>query len=131
MVDVINERGGCFTLQDLEKYEPKIRTTVKTSYHNYDIVSFGPPSGGCAVIEMLNILENKDIRKTGCGRDHEASCSIFSAITQRARLSFTSPSIPFTARVAEKGYFPKEELLNLRKINHMLQGHPDKAFLPK
>ena len=34
------------------------------------------------------------------------------------------------ATLAEKGYFPKEELLNLRKINHMLQGHPDMKHTP-
>ena len=28
------------------------------------------------------------------------------------------------ATLAEKGYFSKDELLNLRKIDHMLQGHP-------
>lgn len=27
--------------------------------------------------------------------------------------------------LAERGYFPKEELVNLRKIDAMLQGHPD------
>ena len=34
------------------------------------------------------------------------------------------------ATLAEKGYFPKEELLNLRKIDHMLQGHPDMKHTP-
>lgn len=88
MVDVINERGGCFTLQDLEKYEPKIRTTVKTSYHNYDIVSFGPPSGGCAVIEMLNILENKDIRKTG----HNTAKTLHT-LAEAMKLGFSDRSV--------------------------------------
>lgn len=34
------------------------------------------------------------------------------------------------ATLAEKGYFPKEELLNLRKIDHILQGHPDMKYTP-
>ena len=34
------------------------------------------------------------------------------------------------ATLAEKGYFPKEELLNLRKIDHTLQGHPDMKHTP-
>ena len=34
------------------------------------------------------------------------------------------------ATLAEKGYFPKSELLNLRKINHFLQGHPDMKHTP-
>ena len=34
------------------------------------------------------------------------------------------------ATLAEKGYFSKSELLNLRKINHFLQGHPDMKHTP-
>lgn len=34
------------------------------------------------------------------------------------------------AVLAEKGYFPKEELLKLRKIDAMLQGHPDMKHTP-
>ena len=34
------------------------------------------------------------------------------------------------ATLAEKGYFPKSELINLRKINHFLQGHPDMKHIP-
>ena len=34
------------------------------------------------------------------------------------------------ATLAEKGYFSKDELLNLRKIDHMLQGHPDMKHTP-
>ena len=32
--------------------------------------------------------------------------------------------------LASKGYFPKEELLGLRKVNRMLQGHPDMKHTP-
>lgn len=34
------------------------------------------------------------------------------------------------ATLAEKGYFPKEELKHLRQVNHMLQGHPDMKHTP-
>jgi len=34
------------------------------------------------------------------------------------------------AALAESGYFPAEELLNLRKIGHMLQGHPSMKSTP-
>ena len=34
------------------------------------------------------------------------------------------------ATLAEKGFFPKEELLTLRKINSRLQGHPSMKCLP-
>ena len=32
--------------------------------------------------------------------------------------------------LAEKGFFPKEELKNLRKIHSILQGHPDSKKVP-
>lgn len=34
------------------------------------------------------------------------------------------------ATLAEKGYFPKEELLSLRRINSRLQGHPEMKNIP-
>ncbi len=34
------------------------------------------------------------------------------------------------ATLAERGYFPKEELAGLRHIGSMLQGHPDKKKIP-
>lgn len=34
------------------------------------------------------------------------------------------------AALAEKGFFPKEELMTFRKINSRLQGHPSKKSLP-
>ena len=34
------------------------------------------------------------------------------------------------AVLAEKGYFPKEELSHLRQVGHMLQGHPDMKHTP-
>lgn len=32
--------------------------------------------------------------------------------------------------LAEKGYFEKDELMSLRKINALLQGHPDMKYIP-
>ena len=34
------------------------------------------------------------------------------------------------AAMAEAGYFPKEELLTLRKLGSRLQGHPERTYLP-
>ena len=61
------QRGnGLITLEDLKKYRPKIRNPVKGNYRGYDIYSMSPPSsGGAHIIEMLNILENYDIRNLG------------------------------------------------------------------
>src|SRR5690606_38996396 len=50
---------GTITLQDLEQYKPVIRKPLKGTYRGYEVVTMPPPSsGGIALIEMLNILEN-------------------------------------------------------------------------
>ena len=72
MVEQINQRGGCFTLEDLSRYQPKYRTPVKTTYRGLEVAAFAPPSGGCAVVEMLNILEHSDLAAMG----HNTAASI-------------------------------------------------------
>jgi gamma-glutamyltranspeptidase/glutathione hydrolase len=56
--------GGLITKEDLAAYQAKIRTPVYGNYRGYEIMSMPPPSsGGIALIEMLNILENFDLKK--------------------------------------------------------------------
>ena len=58
--------GGLITAEDLAEYEVKEREPVRGSYRGYDIVSAPPPSsGGVALVESLNILENYDLAKLG------------------------------------------------------------------
>ncbi|HEY7329260.1 MAG TPA: gamma-glutamyltransferase [Gemmataceae bacterium] len=58
--------GGLITIDDLAAYEAKVRRPIHGTYRGYDV--YGPPppsSGGTCLIEMLNILENFDLRKQG------------------------------------------------------------------
>ena len=87
MVDLINARGGCFVLEDFTEYRPKYRQVLHTSYHGTDVVSFGPPSGGCAVLEMLNILETRDVRKTG-----QNTAATIHALAEAMKLGFADRS---------------------------------------
>jgi gamma-glutamyltranspeptidase/glutathione hydrolase len=51
------------TLADLASYEAKERQPIRGTYRGFDIISMGPPSsGGVALVEMLNILENFDFQ---------------------------------------------------------------------
>jgi len=59
LVEQIASLGGYITLEDLEKYQPLEREPIIGSYRGYGIVSMPPPSsGGIALVELLNILEN-------------------------------------------------------------------------
>ncbi len=58
--------GGIITKKDLAEYQARLRQPVKGNYRDYEIISMPPPSsGGVALIEMLNILENFDLQKYG------------------------------------------------------------------
>ena len=61
MVEQINQRGGCFTLEDLSRYQPKYRTPVKTTYRGLEVAAFAPPSGGCVFLYAAVKYEFSDI----------------------------------------------------------------------
>ena len=88
IVQLINERGGCYTLEDMANYEPKFRTPVRTSYRDCEVVAFAPPSGGSTVIEMLNILEHSDLQAMG----HNTAESLH-AISEAMKLGFADRSV--------------------------------------
>jgi gamma-glutamyltranspeptidase / glutathione hydrolase len=55
--------GGLITLDDLANYKPKIRDVLRADYevegHRWEVLSSPPPSsGGVAIIEALNMLQN-------------------------------------------------------------------------
>ncbi len=58
--------GGLITKEDLAAYKAVERAPVTGHYRGYEIISMPPPSsGGVGLIEMLNILENFDLKKGG------------------------------------------------------------------
>lgn len=66
MVKAVQESGGVLTLEDLANYDIKLRTPVSGTYRGYEILSSPPPSsGGTTIVEILNILENFDIKGMG------------------------------------------------------------------
>jgi gamma-glutamyltranspeptidase/glutathione hydrolase len=58
--------GGLITKDDLAKYQAKERKPIHGTYRGFDVFAPSPPSsGGVCLIEMLNILENYDLKKQG------------------------------------------------------------------
>jgi gamma-glutamyltranspeptidase / glutathione hydrolase len=58
--------GGLITELDLVSYRPKVRDPVRGTYRDCEILSTPPSSsGGTTLLEMLNILENFDLRSSG------------------------------------------------------------------
>jgi gamma-glutamyltranspeptidase/glutathione hydrolase len=57
--------GGLITTQDLAAYRAKIRRPAHTSFRGYDVYCPSAPAGGVVLVEILNILENFDLKQHG------------------------------------------------------------------
>jgi gamma-glutamyltranspeptidase/glutathione hydrolase len=58
------ENGGIMTAADFSNYKVVQRQPIHTTYRGFDIYGFPPPSsGGVHVAQMLNILENFDLKQ--------------------------------------------------------------------
>ncbi|OWT81080.1 MULTISPECIES: gamma-glutamyltransferase [unclassified Achromobacter] len=62
MVDDIRAQGGILSLEDLANYAPTFTQPLMGTYRDRKITTNQPPGGGAMLIEMLNILENFDLR---------------------------------------------------------------------
>jgi gamma-glutamyltranspeptidase/glutathione hydrolase len=67
LVDDMSRLGGLITLDDLAKYQPKIREVLQAKYesngHAWEVLTSPPPSsGGIAIIEALNMLQGVPLK---------------------------------------------------------------------
>ncbi len=67
LVDDMSRLGGLITLEDLAKYQPKIREVLRAKYdsngHAWEVLTSPPPSsGGVAIIEALNMLQSVPLK---------------------------------------------------------------------
>ncbi len=67
LVDDMSRLGGLITLDDLAKYQPKIREVLQAKYesngHAWEVLTSPPPSsGGVAIIEALNMLQSVPLK---------------------------------------------------------------------
>lgn len=66
IASTIKSHLGILDEKDLRNYKTKWRKPVQSSFHQYQIYSQPPPSsGGTHVIQILNTLENSELRKSG------------------------------------------------------------------
>ncbi|PIE03147.1 MAG: gamma-glutamyltransferase [Acidobacteria bacterium] len=62
----LRDQGGLLTLEDLKNYRVFKREPVRGVFRGYEIISMPPPSsGGMHLIQLLNILEQFDLKKMG------------------------------------------------------------------
>ena len=100
-------------------------TSAKVRRHIIDAVynaSSGHPGGSLGIADILTVLYNEVLNIDPTNPKMENR--------DRFVLSKGHCSPALYGILAEKGYFPKEEILKFRKIDSYLQGHPDSKKVP-
>jgi len=84
ITDDMKANGGLVRGEDLKNYKAILRQPITGTYRGYEIITIPPPSsGGVALIEMLNILENFDLTAAG-----SASSSKYHLVAEAMRRAF-------------------------------------------
>lgn len=83
-VEWLGTHGGLVSQADFGLYKIGLRETTTTLYRGRAVVGFGPPSsGGVAVAEILNILENFDLKSLGTN-----SANLIHVVSESMKLAF-------------------------------------------
>jgi len=101
-------------LNDLQNKARNIRRNIVEMVYN---ASSGHPGGSLSVTDLLTTLYFSELRVDTNNPKKEDR--------DRLVLSKGHCSPALYSSLAEKGFFPKEDLKNFRKIDSYLQGHPD------
>jgi gamma-glutamyltranspeptidase / glutathione hydrolase len=80
----MNSHGGLLRDIDLNSYGIALREPVATTYRGRSIIGFPPPSsGGVAIAQILNIVENFDLKAMGPN-----SADLIHVVTEAMKLAF-------------------------------------------
>jgi gamma-glutamyltranspeptidase/glutathione hydrolase len=63
IVETIKKEGGVLRLEDFKGYKPVWREPLIGTYRKHTVITMPPPSsGGIALVQMLNVLENYPLK---------------------------------------------------------------------
>ena len=105
--------------EELEEKALNIRREVVKMIH---MAASGHPGGALSLTDILTVLYFKELNVDSSNPKDENR--------DRFVLSKGHASAALYATLSEKGFFEKDELLGFRKLNCMLQGHPDMKNIP-
>ncbi|MBL8793121.1 MAG: gamma-glutamyltransferase [Planctomycetia bacterium] len=100
--------SGLITREDLAGYRAHARVPIRGTYRGLDIYAPPPPSsGGIGLVQMLNVLENFDLKKQGRGSPETLHLMIETmrrAYCDRARHLGDSDFVKIPAHLTTKEY---------------------------
>ena len=126
MVKYLRDQGGFFTMKDFEDHHSDWVVPVSTNYRGYDVWELPPNGQGIATLQMLNILENFDLKSMGFGSPEYMHLFIEAkklAFEDRAKL-YADPDfnkIPIDELISEEYGKKRAELINM---NRAAQSYP-------
>ncbi|HOM02307.1 MAG TPA: transketolase [Acetivibrio sp.] len=106
-------------VNELRKYSTKIRKHIIEAVYN---AKSGHPGGSLSSADIITVLYFNEMRvdpKNPAWEDRD-----------RFVLSKGHCSPALYSALAEKGFFPAEELLKFRHIDSFLEGHPSMRYVP-
>jgi gamma-glutamyltranspeptidase/glutathione hydrolase len=65
IVALSDRAGGLFSMKDFADHKSEWIDPVKASYRGYDVWELPPPGQGIAALQILNLLEPRDLNKMG------------------------------------------------------------------
>jgi len=121
IADYMNTNKGIITKEDLKRYEAEEMKPIKGTYREYDIIGMPPPSsGGVAIVEMLNILENFDLKQAG----HNSAASLH-YITEAMRRGFADRAL-YIGDLNYNEQIPLQELTSKEYANKLTNSIQEK-----
>ena len=120
IVNFINNQGGYFSLEDLSDFKPEWIDPVSTNYRGYDVWELPPNGQGIAALQMLNILENYNIKDLGFG-----SAEYIHLFTEAKKIAYEDRAlyyadpnfsdIPLKTLISKEYAKERLQLINLKK----------------
>lgn len=107
---------------DVAEFKPAAKQLRVDIIRMIEAAGSGHPGGSLSVIDLLTVLYLKFLRHDPKRPDWPER--------DRVILSKGHACPALYAVMAYTGYFPKENLMTLRKLGSPLQGHPDRLKLP-
>lgn len=107
--DWMRSNGGILTAEDFAGYKAKRREPIISTYRDYTIVGFPPPSsGGPHVAQILNILENFELarihREDPAAAQHVVAEAMKLAFADRAYWLGDADFVPVPRGLVDKDY---------------------------
>ena len=105
--------------EELKLHAANIRANIiRGTYH----AASGHPGGSLSIADIMTVLYFEEMNIDPKNPKMEGR--------DRFVLSKGHTAPALYATLAEKGFFPEEEITYLRKLGHILQGHPDMKKIP-